>query len=150
MRRRPDEAQLRRRIRLACRRTGRATPPTRPAPPVTATGLPAGLKLDPTSGVISGVPTTTGTYAAFLTAHGARGDLGATVGFVVWPDAQKAGIPVGAFAIRAVELLNLLHRAPWLLFHHDGKVMPCVVAKTEADIRRFIETHDGHANSTTC
>jgi hypothetical protein len=49
-------------------------------------------------------------------------------------------------AAPAVELLNLLHRAPWLLFHHDGKVMPCVVAKTEADIRRFIETHDGHAN----
>ena len=48
-------------------------------------------------------------------------------------------------AAPAIELLKLLHEGPWLLFH-DGAGLDCVVAKTEADIRRFVDEHDGRGN----
>jgi hypothetical protein len=50
-----------------------------------AVGLPAGLSLNRTSGLISGTPTATGTFSVTLTAHASPGDGSATVIIVVIP-----------------------------------------------------------------
>jgi hypothetical protein len=49
-----------------------------PAPTFTATGLPPGLSIGADSGVISGIPTTTGTYTPAVTATSAAGTDTAT------------------------------------------------------------------------
>lgn len=71
-----------------------------------ATGLPPGLKLNATTGLIDGAPTTSGTYAAFIAAHGLSGDLSATIGFVVWPAGQQIGVPVATFPVQALTLVD--------------------------------------------
>jgi hypothetical protein len=49
-----------------------------------ASGLPPGLQLDSATGLISGTPTTTGTFTATLTAHGTtRRDASAQASFIV-------------------------------------------------------------------
>jgi WD40 repeat protein len=45
----------------------------------TATGLPAGLQLDPTTGLISGTAELSGSYIVQLTAQGATGNISATL-----------------------------------------------------------------------
>jgi hypothetical protein len=72
----------------------------------TVTALPPGLHIDGTTGLISGTPTTTGTFLVGVTARGSRGEMTATIGFVIWPDIQKIGVPLAVFPVRATSLLN--------------------------------------------
>lgn len=51
----------------------------------TATGLPAGLTLNHSTGVISGIPTLSGSYDANLVAHGEQYDTGGMVEFRIFP-----------------------------------------------------------------
>jgi len=61
--------------------TGAVTPTIGgyPLPTVSATGLPAGLAIDPATGIISGVPTATGIYSVTLSANGGAGPAPAPV-----------------------------------------------------------------------
>lgn len=67
-----------------------------------ASGLPAGLTLDPASGLISGTPTQPGTYVVTLTATNAAGSTSVPVTFV---------IGTGAAPATAWHLLNISCRA---------------------------------------
>ena len=67
-----------------------------------ASGLPAGLSVDSTTGLISGTPTTAGSYAVQLTASNANGDGTATMTLTVNP--QTA--PVVTSALTASAAVN--------------------------------------------
>ena len=66
------------------------------------TGLPAGLQLDPATGVISGVPELSGTYLITVTAHTAYGDATAivriTVNAVAPPTPLLATLPIESYS----------------------------------------------------
>lgn len=67
-----------------------------------ASGLPAGLAIDSTSGLISGTPTTPGNYTVLLTASNANGDGTASLNITVNP----APVPVITSATNAAATLN--------------------------------------------
>ncbi|HEX4665320.1 MAG TPA: putative Ig domain-containing protein, partial [Chthoniobacterales bacterium] len=71
----------------------------------TATGLPPGLTLDGTTGVISGVPTLNGNYGVAVVAHGAQYDASGTVSFGVTPAFRPsiAELSAGDTIIRTVQ-----------------------------------------------
>jgi hypothetical protein len=50
-----------------------------------ASGLPAGVTIDPATGLVSGVPALSGTYSITIVAHTQFGDASATFNFVVTP-----------------------------------------------------------------
>jgi hypothetical protein len=62
-----------------------------------AAGLPAGLRIDPRSGVISGIPTRAGISAVTLTATDSRG-AGARAGFR-WTIAGRPAVPAGSLRL---------------------------------------------------
>jgi hypothetical protein len=62
-----------------------------------AAGLPAGLRIDPRSGVISGIPTRAGISAVMLTATDSRG-AGARAGFR-WTIAGRPAVPAGSLRL---------------------------------------------------
>ncbi len=59
----------------------------------TASGLPAGLTINPTTGIISGTPTATGTFTVTVTASNAGGSATQTLSIIIQPPAATA-IPV--------------------------------------------------------
>ncbi|MFM7604791.1 MAG: putative Ig domain-containing protein, partial [Prosthecobacter sp.] len=68
-----------------------------------ASGLPAGLGVDNTTGVISGTPTTAGTYSVLLTAGNASGDGTATLVITINPQ-PAPGITSSATASATVNV----------------------------------------------
>ena len=62
-----------------------------------AVGLPDGLSCDPTTGLISGMPTNPGTYLVTLTASNASGDGSATLSLVVAKN-QNAPVIIGTLS----------------------------------------------------
>lgn len=79
-----------------------------------ATGLPAGLSLNTTTGLISGSPTTAGTAAVTITAINAVGSINATLTITISNPASSSsgsggGAPSGWF-FAAIILLGLTRR----------------------------------------
>ena len=71
-----------------------------------AVGLPPGLQLDSTTGLISGTPTTKGTFPVQITAQAASADLHTTVGLVIWNDITEVGVPLTTLPIRALSFVS--------------------------------------------
>lgn len=65
-----------------------------------ATGLPAGLQLNTTTGLISGTPASSGSFDVVVTAYGARSNASATIRITIAPPfitspANPAGVAIG-------------------------------------------------------
>ena len=69
-----------------------------------ATGLPAGVSLDPTTGVISGTPTTAGTYTINLSASNAQGTAAWDGTVVAWGrnSEGQTTVPDGLTGVTAI------------------------------------------------
>jgi uncharacterized delta-60 repeat protein len=72
-----------------------------------ATGLPPGLNINPTTGIITGTPTATGTYNAVVTVGNAGGSVNSNLTITV----VAAGSGLSATANSADRLLNISTRA---------------------------------------
>ena len=71
-----------------------------------STGLPAGLQLDSTSGVITGIPTLSGTYYVTVIAHGVNGDAAGQLLVVVSAASQipNEDVPLARCSLKAYSI----------------------------------------------
>lgn len=87
-----------------------ATTATHSPTSYSATGLPAGLSINSSTGVVSGTATTTGTSNSTISATNAAGTGNATVVWTVAVDATAPTVPTG---LQAATLSSTSHRLTW-------------------------------------
>jgi putative Ig domain-containing protein len=84
-----------------------------------AIGLPAGLVLDPNTGIISGVPTLSGNYTVTIIAHTPYGDASGTFYLTIQSLATPT-LPVATFSLNAVVMVADTNRPRIYLATSNG------------------------------